>query len=461
MKIPQKPPPFEELLNEAMNSGSLTTIFERAKSVDPKGRYLHWDDLRLRTPPPGLDHRQWWFGTAFSRRGIARNLPLQPTDGPPFRFSNIDAVQEMVHRIDQRASGQILADDVVTNLRSSDRYLVSSLAEEAITSSQLEGASTTRQVAKELLASGRKPRDRSEQMIVNNFQGMIYAQDLAKDPLTPTDILDLHRILTEDTLDDPADAGRLQRPGDDRIAVYWGTLLLHRPPPAEELEQRLEAMCRFANGEATEGFIHPVVRAIILHFWLAYDHPFVDGNGRTARALFYWAMLHEGYWLAQYLSVSSILRKGPVKYARSYLLTETDDNDITYFVIFQLQVIERAIESLHDYLARKAMENRELEILLHGSPLLNHRQLVVLRDALRDPSEPFTIQPQARRHRVAYESARSDLLGLEKLGLLSKQKVGKKYVFRSMPDLTDRLRSLGSEAVLKPGSGSALPMRVV
>jgi Fic family protein len=445
VKIPQRPPVRDDLLREMVaEPRTLTEILTTIKPVDHRGRYLHWDEMRNRTPPHGLTHRQWWFGTTIARQGIERNLPLRSTAGEPFTFSNIDSVQELVHRIDQQASGQILADDLVTNLRSSDRYLVSSLVEEAITSSQLEGASTTRQVAKELLATGRKPRDRSEQMIVNNFQAMMFAQELGTQPLTPTDVLDLHRILTADTLDDPADAGRLQQPGDERIAVYWhDDTLLHRPPPASELEARLEAMCRFANGEATDGFIHPVVRAIILHFWLAYDHPFVDGNGRTARALFYWAMLHDGYWLAQYLSVSSILRKAPTQYARSYLLTETDHNDITYFVVYQLQVIERAIDSLYQYLARKAAENRELESLLHGSAHLNHRQLTVVRDALRDPGETFTIQPQARRHRVTYESARSDLLGLEQLGLLSKQKVGKKYVFRSMPDLSAKLRALG------------------
>jgi Fic family protein len=351
----------------------------------------------------------------------------------------------MVHRIDQQASGQMLADEVVVNLRSSDRYLVSSLVEEAITSSQLEGASTTRKVAKELLATGRKPRDRSEQMIVNNFKAIMFAQDIAKQPLTATDVLDLHRVVTEDTLDDPADAGRLQTAEDDRIAVYWhDNTLLHRPPAAGELPNRLEAMCRFANGEATEGFIHPVVRAIIVHFWLAYDHAFVDGNGRTARALFYWSMLHDNYWLAQYLSVSSILRKAPAQYARSYLLTETDNNDLTYYVIYQLQVIERAIDSLHEYLARKIAEAREFERLLHGSTQLNNRQLLVIRDALRDAGEPFTIAAQARRHRVTYESARSDLLGLESMGLMSKQRVSKKYVFRSAPDLADRLRRLGA-----------------
>jgi Fic family protein len=426
---------------EIQNSENLVRVVTESKPIDSKGRYLHWDDMRNRTPPPGLTHREWWFGTAMSRRAIARNLPLRGINGSPFRFSNIDLIQEMVHRIDQQASGQILADDLVTGLRSSDRYLVSSLVEEAITSSQLEGASTTRQVAKELLATGRKPRDRSEQMIVNNFQAMQFAQELASQPLSSTDVLDLHRVVTEDTLDDPADAGRLQATGDDRIAVFWhDRTLLHRPPPADQLPERLEAMCRFANGEATDGFIHPVVRAIVVHFWLAYDHPFVDGNGRTARALFYWAMLHDGYWLAQYLSVSSILRKAPVKYARSYLLAETDDNDLTYFVIYQLQVIERAIVSLYEYLARKVAESRELTALLHGASVLNHRQLLVIQNALDDPSEPLTINAQSRRNRVTYESARSDLLGLEALGLLSKQRVGKKYVFHSVADLKQRLR---------------------
>lgn len=444
MKVPQIPPAIQDLMTEIHSPEEFVRLVTESKPIDHKGRYLHWDEMRLRTPPADLTHRQWWLGTAMSRRSLARDLPLHGTSGSPFRFSNTDLIQEMVHRVDQQASGQILADDIVTGLRSSDRYLVSSLVEEAITSSQLEGASTTRQVAKELLATGRKPRDRSEQMIVNNFQAMQFAEELAGQTLTSTDILDLHRIVTEDTLDDPADAGRLQAPGDDRIAVYWhDRTLLHQPPDAEELPERLDAMCRFANGEATEGFIHPVVRAVVIHFWLAYDHPFVDGNGRTARALFYWAMLHDGYWLAQYLSVSSILRKAPVQYAKSYLMAETDDNDLTYFVIYQLQVIERAIASLYDYLARKIAESREITTLLHGSSALNHRQLLVIQNALNDPSEPFTIKAQSRRHRVTYESARSDLLSLEALGLFSKERIGKKYVFRPVPDLKERLRLIG------------------
>lgn len=423
----------------------MVRVLETGRPVDAKGRYLHWDDLRRRTPPGDLTHEQWWLATSMARNGLTRRLPLTDVSGGAFKFCNINTIQEMVHVIDQQAGGHILADEVITSLQSSDRYLVSSLVEEAIRSSQLEGASTTRQVAKELLETGRPARDSSEQMIVNNFEAMQAAEELASSdgPLTPTDVLDLHRIVSRETLDNEEDAGRLQAPDDERIAVVWadGTVL-HYPPPAVELPERLQRLCDFANGELDDGFLHPVVRAIILHFWLAYDHPFSDGNGRTARALFYWSMLRSGYWLAQYLSISSILHQAPAKYARSYLLVETSDNDLTYFIVYQLEVIGRAIQSLEEYLSRKMMETREIEVLLRGNSTLNHRQITILSDALRDLSEPFTIQAQARRHRVSYQTARTDLLGLEALGLLRSTRAGRKFVFRPPQDLSERLASL-------------------
>jgi Fic family protein len=448
MKMPESPPQIDEVVAEILKDGhSLARIMDlREATVDSKGRYLHWDDMRSRQPPKGLTRQQWWLATDWARRAVSRELPLKSVAGAGFRFSNVDPVQEAVHSIDQQASGRIIADDLVTNLRSSTRYLVSSLVEEAITSSQLEGASTTRRVAKEMLETGRRPRDLSEQMILSNYKGLLFAQGMTEAPLTPGFVLTLHRLLTEDTMS-PEKCGRLQTEDDDRIAVLWhdGTVL-HQPPPAKELEERLEAMCRFANAETPDGFLHPVVRAIILHFWLAYDHPFADGNGRTARALFYWAMLHNDYWLAQYLSVSSILRKAPSQYARCFLLTESDNSDVTYFVIYQLGVIERAVNSLHEYLGRKIAESREIDQMFRGSSILNQRQVLVVRDALRDPGEPFTYAAQARRNGVTHQTSRTDLLGLEKIGLLTKTRHGNKHVFRAPQDLAERLRQLGGAA---------------
>ena len=143
-------------------------------------------------------------------------------------------------------------------------------------------------------------------MIVNNYRALQFMRDGMPDELTPASVLELQRILTDGTLDNPDAAGRLQRPDDERIAVVDSTdgSVIHRPPPADQLPARLQALCDFANeGEGPDQFIHPVVRAILLHFWLAYDHPFEDGNGRTARALFYWYMKTRGYWLVEYLSI--------------------------------------------------------------------------------------------------------------------------------------------------------------
>ena len=292
MKIPLSPPGLADLAQQA-DEESLLTLLGSARPVDGKGRYLHWDQMRHRTPPEGLTREQWWLGTALSRRVSSRPLPLTSIDGSPFRFTNVDQIQEMVHRIDQQASGHILTDQQVMNPQSSDRYLVSSLVEEAITSSLLEGAATTRRIAKELLRSGRRPVDKAERMVVNNFMAMEATRHLAErgEPLTPDAVLELHRIVTSGTLEDEADAGHYQRGDDQRVAIVWddGTIL-HRPPPASELPERLDDLCRFANEELGEGFLHPVIRAIVLHFWVGYDHPFADGNGRLARALFYWSM---------------------------------------------------------------------------------------------------------------------------------------------------------------------------
>jgi len=160
--------------------------------------------------------------------------------------------------------------------------------EEAITSSQLEGASTTRQAAVAMLRSGRKPKDTSERMILNNYRAIKNIREMTKQPLVPETVLMLHKVLTAETLEDPAAAGRLQLPDELRVHVADNAtqVIVHAPPPAEQLPHRLEMMCGFAN-EPDDGqsFMHPIIRSILLHFWLAYDHPFVDGMSYSAHAL--------------------------------------------------------------------------------------------------------------------------------------------------------------------------------
>jgi len=344
------------------------------------------------------------------------------------------------------AAGTISANQQITKPGMQNTYLIKSLVEEAINSSQLEGASTTRPVAKEMIRQGRNPKDKSEQMILNNYHAMQFIRDFKDDELTPSFLFELHRILAEKTLDDPDKTGILRSIGDDvYVTDRTSSSVLHRPPHAAELDQRIESLCQFANCASDKGFIHPVIRAIILHFILAYDHPFVDGNDRTARALFYWSMITQGYWLTEFISISRIIKLAPVQYGRAFLYTETDDNDLTYFIIHQLEVIKKAIEDLHSYLEKKTKDieyaQETLRDAKHMGGKLNFRQLALLHHALKHPRFIYNINEHRNSHGITYETARKDLLHMsDSLNLLNKLKDGRSFIFISPSDLEERLK---------------------
>ena len=246
-------------------------------------------------------------------------------------------------------------------------------------------------------------------------------------------------------MNDPTAAGWFRRPdeaievGDDYGNVY------HSPPPAKELPARMKKMCAFANDESRDGYIHPVVRAILLHFWLAYDHPFVDGNGRTARVLFYWAMLRNRYWLFEFISISARLRKSPIQYGKSFLYTETDDNDLSYFLIAQIQGIRKAIGDLDAYIKRKTAENQKVESEIRALNSFNHRQIEIIRHALKHPGQCYTFASHAMSHKVAPLTARTDLMKLDQRGLLKRGKNGRQIAFFAPADLSSRLKKLSEK----------------
>lgn len=444
MKPLAKPKTLAELMAAFCNDRFPKLIEAGAVTPLPNGKYRHWDKLRHLKPPADISSEEWWLGVKLARSNMRRTLPLNDAAGLPFSYMMADPVQEMLHHIDQKAAGRIELAEEVTNSETRDRYIMNSLIEEAITSSQLEGASTSRVVASDMIRSGRKPTDRSEQMIVNNYVAIVEIRNLIDRSLTPQDVLNLHETITEDTLDNPASAGRLQTPDDVRVSVVDNAShqVLYTPPPAAQLPSRLAQMCKFANGDLPKNqFTHPIIRAIVLHFWLAHDHPFEDGNGRTARAFFYWCMLSSGYWLFEYVSISTILKGAYAKYGKSYLYTESDENDLTYFIIYQLEVMTRAIKSLEAHLAKKVSQIKEVENQLRAGSDFNHRQLAILSHALRHPRAEYTIKSHQRSHRVAYATASADLMRLADEGLLDRRRSGKKtHIFIAPADIRRRFQ---------------------
>ena len=447
MRMPRKPPRMSDLLGalSAPSSERITQLLGSRIEGVHKDAYLHWEDLRVRKPPADFSREEWWLAIKLQRTTVRRELPFLDKSGRPFSYSDSGDLYRRLRAVDRDCSGQIevpFGEGVRQD--SGQRYLMSSLIEESIASSQLEGAATTRQVAKEMLRTGRSPLDTSEQMIVNNYHAMEFLRQHIEEDLSVEMLQELHRILTYKTQQAPK-AGRFRLPSDKVDVASWDGTVVHTPPDAVELDERIEKLLAFANEKDDGRNIHPFVRAVVLHFMVGYDHPFVDGNGRTARGLFYWSMARSAYWLAQYLSISSIVRKAPAQYVRAYVYSEIDESDVSYFLYYNLKVMLRAISKLHVYLARKTSEMEEFWRVIRGSDMvldLNYRQTALLGRLLRYPDQTYTIASHQRSHKVTYQTARVDLIELADLGVLEMRKRGRRLIYTRNPGFESNLREL-------------------
>lgn len=426
---------IEDLVNFGLKK---TLAGIKPKITDEKNRYVHWDKLRHLEPPSHCQNNEdYWFFIKNSRLPHYKKLPFIED----FVYILTDEIQQKLHDIDTQMRGWI---EEKTFYQNKEKYIVASLMEEAISSSQLEGASTTRKVAKVMLEHNKLPKDYSQQMIYNNYLAIQFINSHKNDDLTPDLILELHKIVAIDAIDNPDDAGRLR--GDNTINVVDGQdgKTLHHPPDYQSLQDRLNILCDFANGKTPDCFIHPVIRSIIVHFILAYDHPFSDGNGRTARGLFYWVVLKNHYWLFQYITLSTYIKDAPSQYGESFLMSETDDFDLTYFINSQLVFITKAMTGLFDYIERKQQQTQEAANLLSAylaDGKLNSRQLMLVGRAIRHAGAIYTIEGHKISNHISTKTARDDLLSLAKLDLLQQSKRGRAFVFIAPADLEQRIKA--------------------
>jgi Fic family protein len=441
VKVPEKAPNWQNIIKNNFNkifqlseSAVIQSLIEKTDQF-----YYYWDKVRSQPLPKEFDKKEVWAFIRLRRHMNSHMAPILDVNGQPFAFWLTDDIQKNLHLIDQSTGGNLALWDPGNDKRASTKYMVSSLMEEAITSSQIEGAVTTIKEAKRMLLEKRKPTTTSEQMIYNNYLTMQSLKEICKKNLNMQLLLDLHISITKDTLEAKEEEGRFRTSEDNvRVVTSYGDLLF-TPPPAEEIPKRLETLIHFANDVNDKPFIHPVIKAIMLHFWMAYIHPFTDGNGRMARTLFYWYVLKNEYWLFEYTSISKTILKRTTKYANAYLYSEHDDNDLTYFIHFHIDVIMDAVEELKKHIQEERKKNHHLRLEIAEYPDLNLRQTRIIHHVMSHPYDVLTIKMHQNINRVAYQTARTDLLELKKKGWLKSIKKGKAFYFIPTDNLWEKL----------------------
>lgn len=392
-----------------------TLVNALLKGIDPNimpvvdkvnADYEYWDKAKYKKLPEGFTPQMLWTNVKASR--LRSTIPVWNKYG--INLCVTSQMQRLCHEFDMKFGSFW---EVEGDSKSAEKkyYLSSSLMEEAIYSSKMEGASTTRIVAKDMLRKKKSPQNKSQQMIVNNYNTIQYIVEHKEQPLTEELLLTIHRLMTEKTLDNPEDAGRFRTNDKVVVADMVEGDIIYTPPSFQEIPEFVESLCNFFNNDNPRTFIHPIIRGIIVHFMLAFMHPFVDGNGRTARALFYWYMLKEGYKLTEYMSISRVIAKSKANYEKAFRYVENDGNDVGYFVAYNLGALEKSFQQLRDYIQRKQREKRAASSFMMAGNI-NQRQALILQQLKEEPDTIFTVKDVQEQFSVSSMTARKDLADL-------------------------------------------------
>ncbi len=428
MKLPEKPVNWQEIFEEnpeqvvgtIKEKGLLKQIFDFNK------RYLYWSELKYRVKDES-DLKYIWTFMKLLRSEKYETLKIGSIK---MKYSLIADFNRKLHHFDKFLAGNIEIQS--KNLGLQKKYMISSLMEESIASSIVEGASTTRKAAKSMLREKRNPKTKSEKMIVNNYETMQYIISIRDKGLTPEILLEIQKKVTNDTLEDPDDEGAFR--DNDEVVVGHNTIpeiIAYIPPKHKKILHLIKELCRFANDDSGE-FVHPMIKGVILHFLIGYIHPFNDGNGRTARSIFYWYMLSQGYWLFEYMSLSRRIVRSRKEYDLAYLYTEYDEMDLTYFIKYNIKCIDESLNDLMNYIKKKQKEQGKTKKIIYDNPDLNLRQATILEGFMKNPDKIFTIKEISETYQIVYQTARTDLLLLASKGFVDQKVSGRTFVFSNV-----------------------------
>jgi Fic family protein len=397
-------------------------------------RYLTPDEIKYRLQQKGERPTDWELISKKiidTRKSGAITLFLNSIE-PRFWLYPSDTIQKKIESVERL--GRNLFDLISQNVAFKTDFLLDSTIEEAITSAIYEGAHSTRAQAEQLIASGARPKNKDEWMLVNNFRAMKWVQGNRRQPLSKEVVLQLHKLVTENTLegDDINFCGKFR---NDK--VYVGP---HEGVEFSLLESVIVEMIELTTNNRR--YLHPLVKGILIHYFIGYIHPFFDGNGRTARALFYYKAMKNDLNYVELLSVSAYLKEHGKQYESAFQKVKENDYDVTYFVDFCLDSMSHALKEV----------SRKINFLIRLLDLkerfgLSGQQVGLLQRMALHKFRTIDADEYSKQIAKSREYARRDLKQLLELGFVNELKVGKKLVYKVNAQRLKELYQIGNEQV--------------
>ena len=374
----------------------------------------------IRRLPVSVSIRQFWPELERERRRHSQELPLPDQSGKPFWFVLTGGIEKQCDAI-----AELARRDIAFTGPEFDALFQNAVVDEAVYSSVIEGAFNSREQAAEFIRRNKQPRNKSEQMVKNNYDALTYVLEHLEDEINEETILQIARIVTRSGAEVQVTGYR-----DGAVYVTGREGVVYTPPQADAVPEMMRLLVEFIQ----KSELHPLLKACIAHFYFVYVHPFGDGNGRTARALSYMMLLQAGYDFFRYFSISGVVAEERSKYYRSMRNVEDSDGDMTYFIDAYSGMLARTVEKMEHHLKYHVLARQKLKALEQNGTL-NERQLKGAKWLLEGSNSSVTVEAWRRKYKVVTETARRDLLALCDAGLLSRELDGRKAVFRVLREL--------------------------
>lgn len=385
--------------------------------------YVHWDKFKdMPLPVEGSRQDIWEQVTSEREQGFTRKLSIGDT-GIKWWISN--SMEAQLHSLDIGLAGG-RGMEALQESKHIHRHKTNALVDESIASALLAGAVVSKKTAKEMLLKKRSPQNTDEQICINIYRSLQLASSKKEAPLTDTLLLQLHQALTKDTI-------KLKGIGQYRTNNKVDTSLIdalagYKPVDARLVAPLMETVFDLYNNDAAPFFIHPLVKAGIIHYLVVTIRPFKDANGRMARLLAQMYLLKKDYWVAAFISVSNVISKLRPQYHKSIVQSQTDANNTGYFIQFYIQSVQMAYKSLRDFVLRISRE--KARTAANKLPGYNERQTAVLQWLKEDAEKVVTIRELRSIYGISKETARTDLTALVNKGWIKYYHINKKtYAF--------------------------------
>lgn len=352
---------------------------------------------------------------ALLKENFYHKLPLNDFDGERIVFlESVTQVSLSAVRI------------LLTPQRSDHLFGAKAMEDEILSTFRIEQINTTRDSVRRVLA-GHSPRNEDEHRVYGMKRGLEFIADPSH-TITEGNLYRLYQMTIGEFLPEEDQLLPGNRYRHDTVYVV-DAKVEHTGLPYSKLPEYMAALIKFAQENAET---NALLKAAILHFYLAYLHPYFDGNGRMARLLHLWYLVQQGYSSALFVPLSRYVEESRNRYYNAFSLVERNQEisgivDLTPFLTYFIEQVYRPLGE--NKMESHAMDSFK-EALAQGQITEKEAALWQFVLSCYGNEEFSTKQLEKDFGNAAYATIRSFVLKFESLGMLASTRYGNRVKYR-------------------------------